>query len=277
MTWARQEFLDRISRANWESLEYADDVLVRLAHNSAAIEGNSLTVSETITLLVDELSPGAGREMREVFEVANHREALAIIAQAANTDPLDQGLVKQLHSALMDHLVPDKGQYKTGDNLVRGASWNPVPPSRVPSKMMEWANQIEWQLDNLDDDALIEAIAASHIRFERIHPFSDGNGRTGRAILAYQGLRCYGAPIIIPVARKSDYIDLLDADNQVGFADMIAEVLAEEIDRKTRFQPATRLDVTMDTVRSAGLDGDLGTSLKGPTEDLETSGIERGL
>ncbi len=63
----------------------------------------------------------------------------------------------------MDHLAHDHGQYKTSSNIVTGASWQPAPPSRVPELMLQWADQTEWQTTNLDNEALLEAIAGAHI------------------------------------------------------------------------------------------------------------------
>jgi Fic family protein len=236
MTWVRQEFEQRIRELDTLPFEYVEDILVRLAHNSSAIEGNTLSISDTVTLLLDQVTPQAGSSMREIYEVENHREAVAIIFEAlAGNTPLTTQLALQFHAALMDHLVPDKGKFKTSDNAVMGASWMPVPPSQVAARMREWADQTEWQTTNLNDESLLDAIAGSHIRFERIHPFSDGNGRTGRSILAYQTLRRFGVPAIVPVSERSRYITLLDDDDAPGFALMLAELLAAELDRAVRF------------------------------------------
>lgn len=236
MTWSRQEFLTDVTQTGILSPEYAEDVLVRLAHHSAAIEGNTLTLADTITLLVDERVPMAGTPVRELYEVSNHYEALARVLRAvADGEPLTAGLVRDLHAALMDHLAHDRGSYKTSSNLVTGASWQPTPPERVPELMLQWAEQAEWQTANLDNEALLEAIAGAHIAFERIHPFSDGNGRTGRAIIAYQTIRRFGFPAIIQVARRSEYVTMLDGQDTTALTRLLAVALANEA---SRAQPA---------------------------------------
>jgi Fic family protein len=233
MTWVRAEFLADIARTAVLSPAYAEDVLARLAHHSAAIEGNTLTMADTVTLLLDERTPTAGTPVRELYEVANHYQALARILRAvADDEPLSVGLVLDLHRALMDHLVSDRGAFKTSDNLVTGASWRPVPPSQVPERMRQWADQAEWQTANLEDQDLIEAIAAAHIAFERIHPFADGNGRTGRAVVAYQTIRRLGFPAIVQVAHRAAYIAMLDAEDVSALTRLLAVALAEEADRK---------------------------------------------
>jgi Fic family protein len=232
VTWTRPEFLADVARTGVLSPQYAEDVLVRLAHHSAAIEGNTLTLADTITLLVDERVPVAGTPVRELYEVANHYEALARILRAvADGEPLTTDLVRDLHAALMDHLAHDLGRYKTSSNIVTGASWQPAPPARVPELMLQWADQAEWQTANLDNEALLEAIAGGHIAFERIHPFSDGNGRTGRAIIAYQTIRRFGFPAIVQVTQRPGYIAMLDTQDTPALTRLLAVSLADEASR----------------------------------------------
>jgi Fic family protein len=234
MTWTRQEFRTDVASTGVLSPAHAEDLLVRLAHHSSALEGNTLTLADTITLLVDERVPVAGTPMRELYEVTNHYQAFARVLRAvADDEPLTTSLVKDLHAALMDHLAHDSGQYKTSSNIIAGAFWQPAPPARVPELMLEWADQAEWQTAQLDNEALLAAIAGGHIAFERIHPFADGNGRTGRAIIAYQTIRRFGFPAIIQVNQRSAYITMLDAQNTSALARLLAVSLADEAGRRT--------------------------------------------
>jgi Fic family protein len=232
VTWTRQEFLADVADTGVLSPGYAEDVLVRLAHHSAAIEGNTLTQADTITLLIDERVPVAGTPVRELYEVSNHYQALARILRAvADGEPLTSDLVRDLHAALMDHLAHDRGRYRTSSNIVTGASWQPAPPERVPELMLQWADQAEWQTANLDNETLLEAIASGHIAFERIHPFSDGNGRTGRAIIAYQTIRRFGFPAIVQVTRRPGYIAMLNTQDTPALTRLLAVSLADEAGR----------------------------------------------
>ena len=82
---------------------------MRIAHHSSAIEGNSLTVPDAITLLVDELIPSGGKPLRELYEVANHREALArIITHAESDERLTGTFIRQLQADLLDHIRDDR-------------------------------------------------------------------------------------------------------------------------------------------------------------------------
>jgi Fic family protein len=212
MTLDHARFHEEVQATGIFDPAYADDVLARLAYNSSAIAGNTLTLADTITLLVDELAPRAGTPLRELYEVSNHRDAIARILRAvADDEPLTGRLVTDLHGVLMDHLAHDHGQ--------------------VPELMQQWVDQTEWQTANLDGPPLLEAFAQSHIAFERIHPFSDGNGRTGRALIAYQTVRKYGFPAIVRVDQRSSYLRMLDAEDVPGLAVLLATNLTAEADR----------------------------------------------
>jgi len=236
MTLDRDAFLAAVTASGRLSAPYAEDLLVRLAHHSAAIEGNTFTISETVTLLVDELLPRGGLSVREFYELANHRGAVVRIVQAVDADePLTDQLVRELDMLLMDHLLHDRGEYKQSSNAVVGASWRPTPPHRVPELMRQWAEQSDWQARHLTGVDRLEAIAQSHIGFERIHPFSDGNGRVGRAVLALQTLQAYGVPAIVPESERSEYLRLLDDADAGGFAQMLSVHLTAETERAARF------------------------------------------
>ncbi|MCL2468099.1 MAG: Fic family protein [Micrococcales bacterium] len=234
MTLDRDQFLAQVDETGILGPRYAEDVLVRLAHNSAAIEGNTLTLHETLTLLVDERTPASAPQLRELYEVVNHRKGLLrVLAAVADDEPLSTSLVCDLHAVLMDHLVFDRGEYKTSSNTISGASFEPTPPSRVAHAMMQWADQAEWQTANLDGHPLLEAVARTHIDFERIHPFTDGNGRVGRAVIAYQTIRRFGRPAIIHVSRRAEYLARLEGYDVTGLQHMLTAALAAEMARAT--------------------------------------------
>ena len=239
MTWAHERYHAAVALSGLWSSAYADDVLARLAHHSSSIEGNTLTLAETLTLLVEDRSP-SGKHLRELYEVANHREALTLVVNAVADDrALDVEFVREVHAALTDHLVWDPGAFKTSENRIAGASFEPLAPSRVPERMRQWADQAAWQTANLDNQELLQAIASSHIQFERMHPFSDGNGRTGRMLIAFQTIARFGYPAIIDPSRKAEYIEMLDSQNAPALRDELLRALASE---SQRAEPATPPD-----------------------------------
>ena len=89
--------------------EYLQDVLVRLAHHSSAIEGNTITLPDTVSIILHNTLPG-GYSRREFFEIENHRDAFAfVIDQLQDKQPLNLTVLKDIHEKLMDRLLVDKG------------------------------------------------------------------------------------------------------------------------------------------------------------------------
>ncbi|GAB3163916.1 Fic family protein [Myceligenerans halotolerans] len=236
MTLTRGAFFDRIAISDHLTPDYADDVLVRIAHHSSAIEGNSLTVSDTITLLVDEIAPSGGKSMRELYEVANHREALAsVVEHSASGERLSGTFIRALHGDLLDHIRDDHGQWKTTQNAILGSRVETAEPADVPWLMEQWAENAQWQAENLKGSEAIEAIASAHADFERIHPFADGNGRTGRMLVMWQTLTAFGLPVIIEVDLREQYIAALDTDDRPALARLLGNCLLDERERARKF------------------------------------------
>ena len=236
MTFTHAAFFAAVERAGSLSPAYAEDILVRIAHHSAAIEGNTLTVADAVTLLVDERIPTSGKTMRELYEVANHREAFAsTVEHAFAGEPLTSVFVRRLHSELMDHLLEDRGQWKEADNAIVGARTETAAPSRVPWLMEQWVENASWQAGILRGANALQAIAQAHLDFERIHPFADGNGCTGRMLLMWQALRVFAIPIIIEVGQRTAYIDALQRDDQDALTALLAQQLLLEQSRAEQF------------------------------------------
>ena len=101
--------------------------------------------------------------------------------------------------------------------------------------MEQWAQNAQWQAENLKGSAAVEAIAGSHADFERIHPFADGNGRTGRMLLMWQTLKAFGLPVIIEVDSRPRYIAALTDDDRTALATLVGTCLLDERERAARF------------------------------------------
>jgi Fic family protein len=236
VTLTRTAFFAQIAEVERLTPQYAEDLLVRIAHHSSAIEGNSLTVPDAITLLVDELIPSSGKTMRELYEVANHREALArVITHAFSGERLTGGFIRQVQGDLLDHIRDDRGQWKSTQNAILGAQTETADPSETPWLMDQWAENAQWQAENLTGADALSAVASAHADFERIHPFADGNGRTGRMLIMWQTLKAFGVPIVIEVDRREQYIAALHDDDRVALTDLLADCLLSELERATRF------------------------------------------
>lgn len=98
--------------------DYLKDVLVRLAHHSTAIEGNTLSLAETVSIILDNALPPTNRKitLREIYEVRNHEPSFHYILNELNSrHSLTVGTVKVIHATLPDHLQHDRGQFKNVD------------------------------------------------------------------------------------------------------------------------------------------------------------------
>ena len=218
------------------SNDYLDDLLVRMAHHSTAIEGNTLTQGETKSILIDGYVPRA-MNLRELNEVINYKSFMQFIRD--NLDdlpPLSLELIKKIHFLLCQNAIEGvAGSFKTIPNMIIGASFTPTQPYMVITELQEWTLNLEAQLDGANKEGIIEGISRQHIAFERIHPFSDGNGRVGRALMVYTCLQRGIAPIVVTKENKAEYISYLNTEDVEGLTNFSLKLNADEEARITLF------------------------------------------
>ncbi len=211
------------------SNDYLDDLLVRMAHHSTAIEGNTLTQGETKSILIDGYIPRA-MNLRELNEVINYKSFMQFIRDnLEELPPLSLELIKKIHFLLCQNAIDGMaGAFKTIPNMIIGAGFTPVPPYMVITELQEWIWNLEAQLEKQEKEGMIEAICRQHIAFERIHPFSDGNGRVGRALMVYTCLQKGIAPIVVTKEDKAEYISYLNTEDVIGFTKFSLKLNADE-------------------------------------------------
>ena len=229
--------------------EYIDDLLVRVAYHSSAIEGNTISLADTVTILLHETIPGKVSK-REFYEIENHKQALEyVIDQLENNESLSLNIVRGIHTQLMDHLNFDRGMWKTHDNAIVGADFNTASAHDVPYLMKQWIDNINYRLhQSKTDEEKIKHILEMHIDFERIHPFSDGNGRTGRLLIIYSLLEHDISPIIIPVDLKPDYIRFLANKDSEGLYNLLYPIALEESKRRKAFENKEKTSICSDDI-----------------------------
>lgn len=227
--------------------EYIDDLLVRIAYHSSAIEGNTISLADTVTILLHETIPGKVSK-REFYEIENHKQSFEyVIDQLENNESLSLNIVRGIHTQLMDHLNFDRGMWKTHDNAIVGADFNTASAHDVPYLMKQWIDNLNYGLhQSKTDEEKIKHILEMHIDFERIHPFSDGNGRTGRLLIIYSLLEHDIYPIIIPVELKSDYIRFLANKDSEGLYNLLYPIALEESKRRKAFENKEKTSICSD-------------------------------
>ena len=217
--------------------EYFDDLMVRMAHHSTAIEGNTLTQGETKSVLIDGYVPRA-IELRELNEVLNYKSFTKhMIADLQAGREVTTEYIKEIHGILCHEAIESvPGRFKTQPNMVIGADFIPSPPYRVPMDMENWVQDLKVQLEYAKTEKdVVTAVCRQHFAFERIHPFSDGNGRVGRALLVYGCLQSGIVPIVIPVSQKKRYINYLNNMDLDGLVAFSLELMEEEKQRMEAF------------------------------------------
>ena len=227
-------------RRNMEKLpfEYMEDMLVRMAHHSTAIEGNTLTQAETISILIHNFIPRDMSE-REYYEVKNYRKVFNTLLEADRKVTTE--LIKKYNKYIMENLHDLNGKFKTTQNLILGAEFEPTKPYLVPFEIEDWCNNLSYRLDNAKtNEEKVEIIMDQHIKFEKIHPFNDGNGRTGRLLIIHSCLKEDLEPIIIPKEEKGKYINLLASENLKELTKWALQLQEKERDRIEKFSNKER-------------------------------------
>lgn len=198
-----------------------------LAYNSNKIEGSTLTEEQTASLFDSGTLPLSDDYYRakDVEEMNGH---FLMFNKMLDTleEPLSQNLIKRFHYELKSGVFEDRangyaiGDYKKRPNMI--GMYETVKPSEVGAemeKLLTWYSKREVD---------ISVLAEFHARYESIHPFQDGNGRTGRMILFRECLKHYISPIIIEDSRRAAYLDGLKAYREKEDIDRLLELFVEE-------------------------------------------------
>ena len=213
--------------------EYLEDLLVRIAHHSTAIEGNTLTQADTASILLHNYIPHNMTE-REYYEVKNYKKTIGLLL--SNQEQMSTELIKEYHKIIMENLVDNNGEYKKTTNTIVGADFETSKPYQVSILLQDWCDNYNFRIKKAQTvKEKIEIIVDQHIKFERIHPFSDGNGRAGRMLMIDSCIKESISPIIIPKEEKEKYINYLATENSKKFTKWGLELQEKELDRIEKF------------------------------------------
>lgn len=204
----------------------AEEFMIDFTYNSNAIEGNTLTLKETALALegmtVDQ------KPLKDHLEAVGHRDAFLYVQEVAKQElPLSETVIKNIHALVLMNRPDDKGVYRRIPVRIMGAYTEPVQPYMIESRMTELLSVNEERKNTMTD---IERIALFHLEFEGIHPFIDGNGRTGRLILNLDLIRNGYPPINVKFTDRKRYYDAFDAFYKDNDPTPMTELIAEYID-----------------------------------------------
>ena len=205
---------------------------IGMTYSSNALEGNTLTLSETKVILEDGLTVG-GQPLRDCYEAQGHAKAYDFMLEAARKRPFvfSGDFILQLHRLFYQGIEPEKaGVYRDIQVFITGTEYVPPKPEEVPALMENLAATLTERWDNLHP---VRLAAFAHRKLVDIHPFADGNGRTARLLMNLI-LVNRGYPIVsIPPVLRLEYINALKAaqreknPSDEGFIRLIAECVIE--------------------------------------------------
>lgn len=183
------------------------EFMVEFTYDSNAIEGNTLTLQETAMVLegmtVDQ------KPLKDHLEAVGHRDAFLYVRDIATKDiPINESTIKSIHSLVLMNQPEDRGVYRRIPVRIMGAYTEPVQPYLIEPKMTDLLARNEERKATM---SIIERIALFHLEFEGIHPFIDGNGRTGRLIMNLELIRNGYPAINVKFADRKLYYNAFDS------------------------------------------------------------------
>jgi hypothetical protein len=248
-----------------ESEEIWEGIWFEETHNSTALEGNTLVLREVKTLLEEGVAVGE-KELREYLEVQGYAEAAKWAYSqafehpvhdetgAASSPLISVGELRELHRLVVEpvwrHFPPSDhgaaegpGSYRTHDIEAFPNGMRPPPWPDVPPQVTDWLKAANGMIDYFTDwlrpspenfdytdpaSHPISRLADLHAHFERIHPFRDGNGRTGRLVLNLMLGRMFYPPAVINKRDRMKYLKALDRADK-GDPCPLGELLARSL------------------------------------------------
>ena len=181
-----------------------EEFIVEYTYNSNAIEGNTLTLRETDLVLrgltIDK------KTLKDHMEAVGHKEAFEFLRELVKDNvPISENIIKQIHYLVLADKKEDRGVYRKIPVHIMGAKCEPVQPYLIKSKMEQLLKEFE-----KSDEHIVTKLARFHIEFENIHPFIDGNGRTGRLLVNLELMKAGYPPIDIKFTDRMAYYNAFD-------------------------------------------------------------------
>lgn len=182
-----------------------EEFTVEYTYNSNAIEGNTLTLRETDMVLrgltIDQ------KPLKDHMEAVGHKEAFDYVRELVQEKaPMSERIIQQIHFLVLADKKDDRGVYRRVPVRIMGAQHEPVQPYLIQPRMEQlMASYAE------STEHIVTKLARFHIEFEGIHPFIDGNGRTGRLLVNLELMKAGFPPIDIKFTDRLAYYNAFDA------------------------------------------------------------------
>lgn len=220
-------------------------------YHSNSMEGNTLTLTETRAFILYGIT-AKGKPFRDYIEMRGHNEALKQLEQVVHKDlRLTERIIKDFHKTILVEPFQDElaeinpGQYKKFGNYLYSPQLERIdfePPEEVPRLINELVN---WTNNHLFPEELsrkgkrkydfhpVLVACYFHLRFIRIHPFGDGNGRMGRILMNLILMIKGYMPVVVRLENREEYYSVLnqsDTNNIEPLAVFILQNLIESLE-----------------------------------------------
>ncbi|MBF1184195.1 MAG: Fic family protein [[Eubacterium] sulci] len=205
-----------------------EEFLTEYTYNSNAIEGNTLTLRETDMVLrgltIDQKS------LKEHLEVIGHKEAFDFVTELVKGKcEINERVIKQIHYLVLADKKDDRGVYRRVPVRIMGAAHETAQPYLIITKMEELLRNYL-----ASEEHIVTKLARFHIEFEGIHPFIDGNGRTGRLLVNLELMKAGYPPIDIKFTDRIAYYNAFDEyhvkHNLKAMESLFAKYINERLD-----------------------------------------------
>lgn len=212
-----------------EVIRLNEEFIVEYTYNSNAIEGNTLTLRETDLVLrgltIDK------KPLKDHMEAVGHKEAFDYVRELVKDNiPLSENIIKKIHFLVLADKKDDRGVYRRVPIRIMGAAHEPVQPYLIQPKMEQLL--IDFKNSN---EHIVTKLARFHIEFEAIHPFIDGNGRTGRLLVNLELMKAGYPPIDIKYMDRLAYYNAFDEyhvkHNLSAMEKLFAKYINERLDK----------------------------------------------
>ncbi len=195
---------------------------IGLTFSSNALEGNSLTESETKVIIENGLTV-EGKPLIEIYEAIGHAESYDFLYQIVKKKELTEQDIFKIHQLFYYRIDNSRaGKYRSIPVFISGSNYSVTSPNKIEMEMKKF---IKWYNSNENKIHPIELAAKTHLKFVKIHPFIDGNGRVARLLMNFALLRNDFSIAIIPSILRHTYINALEKSHkdESQFIDFIAD------------------------------------------------------
>ncbi|MBN2420653.1 Fic family protein [Candidatus Woesearchaeota archaeon] len=200
--------------------EIIKNFIVEFSFNTTSMEGNTIKLDEARNLLEDGLTP-KNKTLREIYDVQNTEKVFMKLLNSK--EELTHELIIKIHAGLMENIDARTG-YRTTDVRVIKSNFDATPAPYVKTDMNLL---LKWYDDNKNKLHPLVLAVIFHHKFEKIHPFMDGNGRTGRMLLNYILMKSEYPPLIIHKKTRVKYLQALRIADENGINDVNKETYRE--------------------------------------------------